>query len=149
MLALTSEILDRGKMYDAASTIMAQKLAQVRGVGQPAVRVEVNPSALNKYGIGLEDVRTVLNSANANVPKGHFSDGSRMWEVGANDQLLKAIDYSPLLVAYHNGLAVRSGRGRRQRFGGGCAQRRILQWQAVGGCDDQSPARRQHHRHRG
>ena len=115
MLALTSDILDRGKMYDAASTIMAQKLAQVRGVGQvyvsgsalPAVRVEVNPSALNKYGIGLEDVRTVLNSANANVPKGHFSDGHRMWEVGANDQLLKAIDYSKLLVSYHNGLAVR------------------------------------------
>ncbi len=114
MLALTSDILDRGKMYDAASTIMAQKLAQVRGVGQvyvsgsalPAVRVEVNPAALNKYGIGLEDVRTVLNSANANVPKGHFSDGHRMWEVGANDQLFKAAGYAPLIVAYHNGSAV-------------------------------------------
>jgi multidrug efflux pump len=115
MLALTSDVLGKGQIYDAASTIMAQKLAQVRGVGQvgvggsalPGVRVELNPAALNKYGIGLEQVRTVLASANANTPKGHFSDGSRMWEVGANDQLFQAIDYKPLLIAYHNGSAVR------------------------------------------
>src|SRR6266446_1775377 len=95
MLALTSDILTKGQMYDAASSIMAQKLAQVTGVGQvivggsalPAVRIELNPAALNKYGIGLEQVRSVLNSANANIPKGHFSDGHQMWEVGANDQL--------------------------------------------------------------
>src|ERR1700676_499467 len=82
MLALTSATLTRGQMYDAASTIMAQKLAQVSGVGQvtvggsslPGVRIELNPSALNKYGIGLEQVRTTLSGANANVPKGHFSD---------------------------------------------------------------------------
>ena len=115
MLALTSDVLDRGRLYDAGSSIMAQKLSQVRGVGQvfvsgsalPGVRVELNPPALNKYGIGLEDVRTALNSANANVPKGHFSDGLRMWEVGANDQIFKAINYMPLLVAYRNGSAVR------------------------------------------
>jgi len=115
MVALTSDVLDRGKLYDAASSIMAQKLAQVRGVGQvfvsgsalPGVRIELNPTALNKYGIGLEDVRTALNSANANVPKGHVSDGLRMWEMGANDQLFKAVDYMPLLVAYRNGSAVR------------------------------------------
>src|SRR5229473_1776685 len=95
MLALTSPILTKGQMYDAASTIMAQKLSQVSGVGQvivggsalPGVRIELNPKALNKYGIGLEQVRAVLASANANTPKGHFSDDHRMWEVGANDQL--------------------------------------------------------------
>jgi multidrug efflux pump len=115
LIALTSPTLSKGQMYDAASTIMAQKLAQVQGVGQvgvggsalPGVRVELNPSALNKYGIGLEQVRTALAAANANTPKGHFSDGKQMWEVGANDQLFRAIDYKPLLIAYHNGSAVR------------------------------------------
>src|ERR1700676_384384 len=115
MLALTSPVLTRGQMYDAASTIMAQKLSQVAGVGQvivggsslPSVRVELNPTALNKYGIGMEQVRTVLSGANANTPKGHFSDGLRMWEIGANDQIFKASDYQPLVVAYRNGSAVR------------------------------------------
>src|ERR1700722_5330932 len=115
MLALTSGVLTRGQMYDAASSIMAQKLAQVSGVGQvsvggsslPGVRVELNPTALNKYGIGLEQVRGVLSAANANSPKGHFADENHIWEVGANDQIFHAIDYSPLIVAYHNGTAVR------------------------------------------
>jgi multidrug efflux pump len=115
MLALTSPVLTRGQMYDSASTIMAQKLSQITGVGQvvvggsslPSVRVELNPTALNKYGIGLEQVRTALSGANANTPKGHFSDGTRMWEVGANDQIFKAADYEPLVVAYRNGSAVR------------------------------------------
>jgi len=117
MLALTSPLLSKGQMYDAASSIMAQKLAQVAGVGQvvvggsslPSVRIELNPTALNKYGIGLEQVRGVLAGANANTPKGHFSDDHRMWEVGANDQLFRAVDYQPLLVTYHNGTAVRIG----------------------------------------
>src|SRR6266481_5343967 len=115
MLALTSDILTKGQMYDAASTIMAQKLSQVSGVGQvtvggsalPSVRIELNPPSLNKYGIGFEQVRSVLAGANANTPKGYFSRGQRMWEVGANDQLFNAVDYEPLLVAYHNGTAVR------------------------------------------
>jgi multidrug efflux pump len=115
MLALTSDVLSKSQMYDAASSILAQKLAQVSGVGQvfvgggalSAVRIELNPTKLNKYGIGLEQVRGVLSGANANTPKGHFSDGHRMWEVGANDQLFKAIDYEPLIVAYRNGSAVR------------------------------------------
>ena len=115
MLALTSPVLTRGQMYDAASTIMAQKLAQVAGVGQvtvggsslPGVRIELNPTALNKYGIGLEEVRTALSGANANTPKGHFSDDLRMWEVDANDQIFHASDYEPLVVAYRNGSAVR------------------------------------------
>src|SRR5450432_1861153 len=115
MIALTSDILDKGQMYDAASTIMAQKLAQVAGVGQvtvggsalPGVRVELNPDKVNKYGIGLEQVRTALANANANTPKGHFSNGEQMWEVGATDQIFKAVDYRPLIVTYHNGSAVR------------------------------------------
>src|SRR6202789_3040645 len=114
-LALTSKVLDRGAMYDAASTIIVQKLSQIKGVGQvnaqggalPGVRVELNPMALNKYSIGLEQVRTVLGNANANVPKGHFSDGFHLWEVGANDQIFKAKDYRSLLVAYNKGAPVR------------------------------------------
>src|ERR1700680_2685515 len=99
IMALTSNVLDSGQMYDAASSILAQKLAQIKGVGTvniggsalPAVRIELNPMALNKYGIGLEDVRTVLSAANANTPKGHFSDRDRIWEVAANDQIFKAL----------------------------------------------------------
>jgi len=115
LVALTSKVLDKGAMYDAASTIMAQKLSQVQGVGQvfvggsalPSVRVELNPHELSDYGIGLEQVRTILNGANTNTPKGNFSDGTRMWEVGATDQIFKAADYRPMVVAYHNGTAVR------------------------------------------
>jgi len=117
IIALTSKILTKGQMYDAASTVLAQKLSQVTGVGQvtvggsalPGVRVELIPMALNKYGIGVEQVRTVLGAANANIPKGHFSDAQRMWEVGANDQIYKAVDYEPLLITYRNGSAVRVG----------------------------------------
>jgi len=115
LLALTSPILSRPQMYDAASTILAQKLSQVTGVGQvfvwgsslPAVRVELDPMMLSKYGISMEQVRGVLASANANTPKGHFSDGQRTWEVGANDQIFKAEDYRPLIAAYRYGSAVR------------------------------------------
>ena len=115
LLGLTSKILDKGAMYDAASSIMAQKLSQMQGVGQvfvggsalPGVRIDLNPYSLSKYGIGLEQVRTILNGANTNTPKGHFSDGTRMWEVGASDQIFKAVDYRPMVIAYHNGTAVR------------------------------------------
>ena len=115
MLALTSDVLNKGQMYDAASTILAQKLAQVPGVGQvgvggsalPGVRVELNPLALNKYGIGLEQVVQALATANANKPKGHFSDQYRMYGIDANDQLFRAFEYKPLLIAYRNGAAVR------------------------------------------
>ncbi len=115
MLTLTSPVLTKGQMYDAASSILAQKLSQVSGVGQvvvggsslTGVRVELDPTVLNKYRVGLEDVRSVLSNANANIPKGEFSDGSRMWQVGANDQLFHAVDYRPLIVTYHNGSPVR------------------------------------------
>jgi len=115
IISLTSEVLSKSQIYDYASTIMAQKLSQVSGVGQvfaggaalPGVRVGVNPTLLNKYGIGLEQVRGVLSNANSNTPKGYFSDGHRMWQVGANDQLFHAVDYRPLIVAYRMGSPVR------------------------------------------
>ncbi len=114
ILALTSDVMSQGQMYDAASTILQQKLSQVDGVGQvqvggsslPAVRVDLNPTALNKYGIGLEDVRTMLSSSNANRAKGHLTDGDKTWEIYANDQLLKADEYRNLIVTYRNGAAV-------------------------------------------
>src|SRR5579864_1696302 len=111
ILALTSDTMSKGQMYDAASSIMAQRLSQVAGVGQvivggsslPGVRVELNPAALNKYGVGLEQVRTALSSTNSLRAKGQVSDGERSWDLGANDQLLKAVDYEPVIVAYRNG----------------------------------------------
>jgi multidrug efflux pump len=117
ILALTSAILTKGQMYDAASTVLAQKLSQVDGVGQvsvggsslPAVRVELNPTALNKYGIGLEDVRTALSNANSNKPKGHLADSTRRWTLLDNDQLFNAVDYRPLIITYRNSAPVRIG----------------------------------------
>ena len=114
IIAMTSAVLTKGQMYDAASTIMAQKLSQVDGVGQvvvggsslPAVRVELDVPTLNKYGIGFEQVRGVLAAANAHIPKGNFSGAQRTWEIGANDQIFEPVDYEPLIVAYHNGSAV-------------------------------------------
>ena len=115
ILALTSATMTRGQMYDAASTILAQKISQVKGVGQvtvggsslPAVRVELNPAALNKYGIGTEDVRNAIVATNANRPKGSVEDGDKHWQIYANDQAKKAAEYLPLIVAYRNGAAVR------------------------------------------
>ncbi|TMH97735.1 MAG: multidrug transporter subunit MdtC, partial [Betaproteobacteria bacterium] len=115
ILALTSDTLDRGEMYDAASTILAQKISQAEGVGQvtvggaslPAVRVELNPTALNKYAIGLDEVRAALAAANANRPKGSVELGDRHWQIMADDQAKKASQYVPLIVAYRNGAAVR------------------------------------------
>jgi multidrug efflux pump len=115
IVALTSETMTQGQMYDAASTILAQKLSQIDGVGQvtvggsslPAVRVEVNPRALDKYGIGFEDVRMAITSTNANRPKGAVEDGDRHWQIGANDQARRAAEYMPLIVAYKDGAPVR------------------------------------------
>jgi multidrug efflux pump len=115
ILALTSESMTQGQMYDAASTILAQKLSQVQGIGQvtvggsslPAVRVELNPNALYKYGIGLEEVRAAIVATNANRPKGDVEDGDRHWQIRANDQARKAAEYLPLVVAYRNSAPVR------------------------------------------
>jgi multidrug efflux pump len=114
ILAMTSKTLSQGQMYDAASNVFQQRLSQISGVGQviiggsalPAVRVELNPKALFKYGIGLEDVRAALASANANSPKGTIDDGNQRYQVYTNDQSTKAADYAPLVVAYRNGAAV-------------------------------------------
>jgi len=115
ILALTSDTMTQGQMYDAASTILAQKLSQLQGVGQvtvggsslPAVRVELNPQALYKYGIGLEAVRSAIVATNANRPKGSVEKDDRHWQILANDQAKKAAEYLPLIVSYRNGAPVR------------------------------------------
>ena len=117
VLALTSESHTRAQLYDVASTIIAQKLSQVRGIGQvtvgggalPAVRVAVNPRALSHQGIGLEQVRQALVAANSNRPKGLLEEEDRQWWIGANDQAFTAAEYIPLVVSYRNGAPVRLG----------------------------------------
>src|SRR6202158_906149 len=115
LLALTSENIPHAQIYDAADSILAQKLAQVQGVGQvrvfgsspPAVRVEVNPYQLNSYGISLETVRKSLQAADAILAKGALSDSRQMWAITDTDQLFKAYEYQPLIVAGHAGAPVR------------------------------------------
>ena len=115
ILALTSQAHTQGQMYDAASTILAQKISQIAGIGQvtiggsslPAVRVELNPTALNTHAITLDQVRAALNAANANRPKGSVELGDRSWQIYANDQARTAAEYIPLIIAYRNGAAVR------------------------------------------
>jgi multidrug efflux pump len=117
ILALSSDTATVAHMYDVADSILSQKLAQVGGVGQvfvwgssqPAVRVEVNPTLLNKLGVGLDTVRNTLNAANANAPKGQVSGDARSNTFSDNDQLFTADQYRPLIVAYNNGAAVRLG----------------------------------------
>jgi multidrug efflux pump len=108
IIGLTSQTMTRGQLYDAASTILAQKLSQVDGVGQvtiggsslPAVRVELNPTALNKYGISLEDVRNTISATNANRPLGVLENNNNAWQVYANDQAMAAKDYMSLIIRY-------------------------------------------------
>jgi multidrug efflux pump len=115
ILALTSDVYGRGRLYDAASTVLMQRLSQIEGVGQvivgggslPGVRVEVNPTQLNGYGLGLRDVAAVLSRQNANAPKGQISDDTTTADITVNDQLLQAADYQPLIVGYQNGDAVK------------------------------------------
>jgi len=115
IMALQSDTMSNAQMYDVASTILQQKLSQVEGIGQvvvggsslPAVRVELNPDALNKYGIGLQDVRSTISTTNVQRPKGQVEDSSRTFEIKTNDQLYKAAEYKPLIVTYRNGAPVR------------------------------------------
>ena len=115
LLAITSDIVGRPRMYDIASSVLQQKLSQLPGVGQvivgggalPAVRVEVSPTALNNNGLGMDDVRTVLAAANANRPKGSLGNGDRTWSLATTDQILKAADYRNLVIRYQNGAAMR------------------------------------------
>ncbi len=114
ILGLTSSAVRPGMMYDAADSILEQKLSQIDGVGQvsvggsalPGVRVELNPTQMSNLGVGLEDVRTVLANANANRPKGELANNEKTWGLSTTDQLLKAEDYQPLIVRYTNGAAV-------------------------------------------
>src|SRR3984957_14187748 len=115
ILALTSDTMRQGELYDAASTVLSQKLSQIDGVGEvvvggstlPAVRVELNPDALYKYKIGLEDVRAALASANAHSPKGSIEVGDRHYQIYNNDQATTAAEYKSLIIAYRNGAAIR------------------------------------------
>jgi multidrug efflux pump len=115
ILALTSRTYTKAKLYDAASTIVQQKVSQVSGVGQihvggsapPAVRVDVNPTLLHHFGLGLDDIRLALNSANANRPTGQLSDDRYTWSLRTTDQLMEAKEYEPLIVSYRNGAPVR------------------------------------------
>ena len=117
ILSMTSESMTRGQMYDAASTILAQKIAQVDGIGQvtvggsslPAVRVQLNPAALSKLGITPEAVRAAIATTNVNRPKGAVEDDTHHWQILANDQAKKAAEYIPIIVGYHNGAAIRLG----------------------------------------
>ena len=125
ILALTSDTLSQGQLYDAASTVLAQRLSQVEGVGQvsiggsslPAVRVELDPNRLAANKLNMDDVRTAIVGTNANRPKGVVEDGERAWQVGANDQARTAEDYKPLIVAWKSGAAVRLSDVARVRDG--------------------------------
>jgi multidrug efflux pump len=115
ILALTSQTSSPGQIYDEASNVLVQRISQLEGVGQvmmggsslPAVRIELNPHALFKYGIGLEDVRAAIAAANANSPKGMVEDQDKRFQIYTNDQAVHARDYEPLVIAYRNGAAVR------------------------------------------
>ncbi|QHF39153.1 acriflavine resistance protein B [Pseudomonas sp. S34] len=115
VLSLTSDVLEKGQLYDLASTILSQSLSQVQGVGEvqiggsslPAVRIELEPQSLNQYGVALDDVRNTIANANVRRPKGSVEDDQRLWQVQANDQLEKAKDYESLIIHYNGGAALR------------------------------------------
>lgn len=115
IISLTSESYSTGQMYDVASSLLQQKLSQVDGIGQvivggsslPAVRIELNPTVLNKYGIGLTQVRAAIAAANMNRPKGQLTEGPVLSEITTNDQIFKAYQYQPLIIAYRNNSPVR------------------------------------------
>ncbi len=115
LLAMTSDNILLPEVYDAADSVIAQKLRQTPGIGEvfigggarPAVRVQVHPGLLNTYGISLENIRSVLSAANSNRPKGQLGNVERAWGVADSDQLFKAREYRPLIVTWHNGSPVR------------------------------------------
>ena len=115
ILGLTSEIYDRSKLYDEASTIMQQKLSQIQGVGQvvvgggalPSVRVEVNPTQLNSYGLTLSNVQSVLSTQNSQLARGQISNATSSSDIIVNGQMSHAAEYAPLIIGYKNGAAVR------------------------------------------
>ena len=110
ILTLNSDLIPKSQIYDLANSILAQKISQIKGVGQcfvggsasPAVRVELNPLQLGNNGVGLEAVRTALAAANANRPKGAFQNGDQRWQINDNDQIFKATDYASIIAGYNN-----------------------------------------------
>jgi multidrug efflux pump len=115
IIALTSDVYTQGQLYDYASSIMQQRLSQIQGVGQvnvggsslPSVRVDINPTQLNSYGLGLQDVSAMLSRQNANLAKGQIWNNNTTADIVTNDQLLKAVDYKDLVVGYNKGAAVK------------------------------------------
>ena len=117
ILAMTSDLHDKPRLQDVASTLLQQKLSQVQGVGQvvvsggspPAVRVAVNPLVVERYDLGLDDIRTCLQQANTNRPKGSVDDGITTWSIATTDQLFTAAEYRQLIVAWRQGAPIRLG----------------------------------------
>jgi len=115
VLSLTSDVLQKGQLYDLADTILSQSLAQVSGVGEvqiggsslPAVRIAVEPQLLNQYNLSLDEVRTAVSNANQRRPMGFVEDTERNWQVRANDQLESAKDYEPVVIRQQNGTILR------------------------------------------
>ncbi|KPC12594.1 AcrB/AcrD/AcrF protein [Pseudomonas syringae pv. maculicola] len=115
VLSMTSTVLEKGQLYDLASTILSQSLSQVSGVGEvqiggsslPAVRIELEPQMLSQYGVSLDDVRTAITNANVRRPKGFVEDDQHNWQVQANDQLESAKDYAPLIIRYQDRATLR------------------------------------------
>ena len=114
ILSLSSASMTQGQLYDAASTVVSQKLSQLKGVGEievggsalPAVRVDLNPTALQQYGVGLDEVRKALSEANSNLPQGSLDDATGHWQIASNGQLRQASDYAGVVIKYQNGSAV-------------------------------------------
>ncbi len=114
VLTMTSDTMTRPQLYDVAASILSQKISQLDGVGNvniggsslPAVRIELNPSRMSDYGIGYEDVRSIIVTNNVNRPKGLIEFGEHSWQIQANDQAVRAVDYKPLIVCYRNGAPV-------------------------------------------
>ena len=126
-IAMTSDVLTQGQIYDAADAVISQRLSQIKGVGGvnvngcalPAVRVEINPLALSKYGIGLQDIRAAISNANANAPKGAIEIGQLHYQIYTNDNARDAAPYRNLIIANRNGNTVRLGDvADRHRHGG-------------------------------
>ncbi len=157
IVALTSNTLPPSALYDAASTVLMQRVSQIRGVGQviaggssaPAVRIDVNPTQINHYGLSLENVRTAISAQTANLAKGWFSDAHKTWMIDANDQLMHAADYQPLLIAYRNGATDQADRYRPgNRFRANRSLTRSCERQEGRSAHHLPAARRKHHRYR-
>ena len=154
IIGLTSSKYDRGKLYDEASTVISQKLSQIQGVGQvsvggsslPSVRIDVNPTQLNNYGLTLANVQGVLSTQNADIAKGQMSDGAVTADIIANDQISTASDYKPIVIGHSNGAAVRlSDVAASHRRRSEHPFRRVSERNTFGHGDHLPPAGREHH----